>query len=285
MAWGQLRIVPSADMGDLGPHDGEPSVYEWRWYHSALGLSPWLVLIAAAVGVKANRNYRILLLGAPLTLVSLLYLAVMFGISLTRGRGMTSSSQVQFDLLFHSLAIGVTLLWLAAPMLIRRPATVRILAAVVLMTGIVGLAIVSFGTTSSDEAMMFMAFLGFLSAALVLTPAAAARLCRQSYRPVAFMLWLAMWLIVGGVLAVLGFLAVLLSMNAGPSASELPRLVQQGIAVGAILGVCLYVLHLPYLLLGFASPFFRARLQACLNLRPQGDSESKLSFASVDARP
>jgi hypothetical protein len=257
-------------MGGMGPHEGQASVYKWHWYDSVLGLLPWLILITAAVGVKANRNPRTLLLLGPLALVNLLYWSILFVISLRMGSPMTASSQTQFDLLFYPLAIGVTLLWLAAPVFERLPAAGRGLAAVVLMIALAALAVVSYGTASSDETTFSIALLGLLGAALALSPAAAARLCGHSYQPVAFMLWLAMWLIVGGVLAVLGILAVLVSVGAGPSVSELLRLVQQGVVVGAMIGLCLYVLYLPYMLLGFASPFFRARLQACLNLeRPR----------------
>ncbi len=262
-------------MGELGPHEGRASAYAWRWYDSARGLLPWLALIAAVVGIKANRDPRTLLLLIPLALVYLVYLLVLFGLSLWIGSSMDSSGRAQFDLLFYPLAISVTLLWLVIPAFARRPAAARTLAAIVLVLGVAGLAVISYGTASSDESMMFLAFLGLLGAALVLTPAAAARLSGRSYRPVVFMLWLAVWLIVGGVLAVLGFLAVLVSMNAGPSVSELPGVIVQGLVVGAIMGLFLYALHLPYMLLGFASPFFRTRLQACLNLQQPGGNESK----------
>lgn len=273
--------MPSADMGEIGPRKGQASTYQWRWYDSMLGLLPWLALVTAAVGIKANRNHRTLLLLVPLALVILLYRSFLFCVSLKVGSSMTSSSQVQFDLLFYPLAIGVTLLWLAAPVLGRRWGAVRILAAVVLMMAVAGLAIVSYGTASSDETVLSMALLGFLDAALALTPAAAARLCRRSYRPVVFMLWLAVWLIVGSVLAVLGLLAVLMLRNGGPDLGELPRLVQQGMVAGAIFGLFLYVLYLPYMLLGFASPFFRARLQACLNLQPSESGEDGSSFVAT----
>jgi len=262
-------------MGGIGPDEGRASVYRWRWYNAVLGLLPWLILIVAAVGIKANRDHRTLLLLVPLALANLLYWSILFLISLGMGSRASSSSQTQFDLLFYTLAIGMTLLWLAAPLFQRLPAVVRILAAVALMIALAGLAVVSYGTASPDETALFTAFLGLFGAALALTPAAAARLCGQLYRPTAFMLWLAIWLIIGCVLAVLGILAVLVSVNGGPGVSELPRLVLQGAVAGAIIGLCLYVLDLPYMLLGFASPFFRARLQACLNLEQPDDHKGE----------
>ena len=258
--FGELRIVPSANLGDVGPREGEASLYEWRWYYSALGSLPWLVLVAAIVGLKANRSPRILLILMPLAVVNLLYLL------LTKLSGMTSSSAMQFDLLFQSLVIGVTLLWLVAPALGRR-GVVRVVVAFVLLVAVTGVSIVSYGTMSSEETTMFLALLSLLGGVVVLAPVATTRLCRGRYRPVPFMLWLGVWMTIGGVVAVLGAFALLISLlGSGPSASEIPRVILQAMLAGSILGLCLYVLSLPYLLLGFASPFFRTRLQACLNL-------------------
>ena len=253
----------------MGPHEGQASLYEWQWHYSAPGLIVWLVLIAAAVGLRANRNYRILLILIPLAVVNLLYHL------LKKLSGMTSSSTIQFDVLFQSLAVGVTLLWLVVPALGQRGA-IRMAVAFVLLMAVAGLTVFSYGTASSEETTLFLVVLGLLGGLLVLAPSAATRLCRRLYRPVGFMLWLAVWMIVGGVVAMLAALAVLISvLSSGPSASEIPEVILQTMVVGSIFGLCLYALYLPYMLLGFASSFFRTRLQACLSLQqpdaPEGE--------------
>ncbi len=238
----------------------------------------WLALIAAVVAPRSNRNYRTLLILIPLALVAILYL------SLRRASGMSSSSATQFDLLFWPLAVGVTLLWLTAPALGQR-GVVRMAVAFVLLMAVAGLGVFSYGTASSQETTVLLVLLCVLGGVLVLAPVAAARLCGSHYRPVPFMLWLAVWTIVGGVAAMLLAFAVLLSvLSSGPSASEIPEVMVQTLVAGAIIGLCLYALNVPYLLLGFASPFFRARLQVCLNLRPAGDNESKASLVPANAR-
>ncbi len=250
----------------MGPHEGQVSLYKWHWYYSVPGLFVWLILIVALVGLKANRNRRILLILIPLTIVNLLYLLFKKAVS------MDSSSALQFDLLFQSLTVGVTLLWLVAPALGRR-GVVRVVVAFVLLMVVTGMSIFSYGTMSSEETTIFLVLLGFLGTVMVFAPAATTRLCQGRYRPVAFMLWLAVWMIVGSTVATLGAFAVMLSvLSSGPSASELSMVILQTMMVGAILGLCLYILYLPYMILRFASPFFRMRLQGCLNLRRREDA-------------
>lgn len=264
--FGQLRIVPSANMAGLGPHEGQPSVYQWHWYYSARGLLPWLVLVVAAVSIKANRNCRTLLILLPLAVVSLAYLLFRMV--------MSSSSAMQFDLLFYPLAIGITLLWLAAPVLGRYRSIMRLLMALALMMGVAALGLVSSGTESSEATTLLLTILAFLGAVAILAPVGAARLSGRSVHPVVFMLWLAVWMVVGSSIATLGTLGVAMSvLSWGLSMSELLRLVPQLITFAAILGVSLYLLYLPYMLLGFVSPFFRTRLRTCLNMEGPATSD------------
>jgi len=274
--FGQLRFIPSADIGDLGPHEGQAVLYLWRWYFSALGSSPWLVLVAATVGLKVNRDRRVLLILMPLAIVNLLYL------SFKKVWGMTSSSAVQFDVLFQSLAIGLSLLWLVAPALKGR-GFVRVAIAFGSVMAVAGLCILSYGTTSSEETAIFLGVLAFLGGVLILAPTVAARLCGGRYRPVGFMLWMGLWTVVGGVVAIVGSTAfVFLAFSSGPSLSELLGVILMAMMAGAIFGLCLYTLYLPYMVLGFVSPFFRVRLQACLNLNPPGERGGEESLASTN---
>ena len=253
----------------MGPHEGQASLYPWRWYYSATGLLVWLVLVAVAVWPKANRDRRIVLTLIPLALVNLLYLLF------KRLSGATSSSTVQFDLVFQSLIAAVTLLWLVAPVLTGR-GLARIGVALVLVVAVAGLSVFSFlGTTSSEETLVL---LGGLGAVLILAPTIATRRCGGRYRPVALTLWLALGAVLGGMAATVGFMVVIfLFFSSPPDASELLVVTLMTTLVGAVFGLCLFVLYLPYLLLGFVNPFFRERLQACLNLESTVESEEKRS--------
>jgi hypothetical protein len=63
--FGSLKIVPSADLGEMGPQQGQAVSFNWKWYYSALWLAIWLVVILAMVVPKTNRNIRILLIFVP----------------------------------------------------------------------------------------------------------------------------------------------------------------------------------------------------------------------------
>jgi hypothetical protein len=81
------------------------------------------------------------------------------------------------------------------------------------------------------------------------------------------MLWLGLWTLLGGAVTMLGFfIVVLLTLSSGPQ-HILPEVLQVAV-VGLVFGACLYLLNLPYMILGFVSPFFRERLQTCLKLEP-----------------
>ena len=229
-----------------------------------------MVLIVVAVVLRANRDRRILLILVPLVIVNGLYMLI------KNLPGMTSSSEVQFDMLFQSLAAGVTLLWLAAPALGRRGA-IRVVAAFGLAVAVAALAVYSYGARSSEDAALFLILLAGLGGVLVFAPAVSTRLCKGIYRPVRFMLWLGLWMVLGGALVTAGFAAVVtLAFSSGMSALEFLTAVLMSTLVGVIFGGCLYTLYLPYMLLGFVSPFFRSRLQTCLNLhRPAVDEEEQ----------
>lgn len=51
MGYGELRVVASRDIGDLGERQGPPVLVDWGWRHEAPGGGLWLLLpllIAAA---------------------------------------------------------------------------------------------------------------------------------------------------------------------------------------------------------------------------------------------
>lgn len=261
---GELRIVPSANLGNLGPRQGQASFYQWRWYDLAVGFLPWLVLIGAVIGIEANRRAHVLLIFVPLAVVNLLYL------SSKALSSMASSSAVQFDVLFQSLALGLTLLWLVAPAL-KGHGFIRVATAFGSVMAVAALCMISYGTTSAEETTVFAVVLGTMGAVLILAPIAARRFCRGFYHPARFALWLGFWTVIGGVLAMLGALVILLViLPSGPSGSQIPMILLMTMLAGVGVGSCLYIVQLPFVLLGFASSFFRHRLQGCLHLQPPG---------------
>lgn len=255
-----MKIVPSADIGELGPKEGTAVVYNWRWYYSAPGLLLWLVLILVLVLPKSNHNRRALLIFVPLVFVNLLWLLF------KKLSGMSSSDAQQFDILFQSMAIGIAVLWLIAPKFGGSNGFVRFCMSVGILAVVAGLGTLSYYTGFSGETAVCLVLLVFMSIVLLLALTVAGWLCKRRYLPVRYMLWLGLCTLFGSVAALLGFFIVL-TLFIFPSQVKLVSMFFEVVVVGLAFGACLYVLNLPYMILAFYSPFFRERFFACLNLK------------------
>jgi MFS family permease len=256
-----LKIVPSSgtNLGELGQQQGHASTFDWKWYYSAAGSLIWLALILAIVVPKANRDLRILLILVPLVIVNLLWLAFK-AIS-----GMPSSAASGFDTVFHSAAVGVAGLWLVANYLHRFGGFARFFMSFATSVAVACLGVFSYSIELSNETVVMLALLALMALMMLVAITLARKLCGGEYRPVCFMLWLALWTVLGSLVAMLGFIVVgSIIMSGGPDLSEGIMIVVLG---GSIIGLCLYVLNLPFMVLGFTNPLFRERLFACLGLK------------------
>jgi len=256
--FGQLKIVPSADIGQLGPQQGEAASFNWKWQYSAAKWIIWLVLILAFVAPKANRNIRAPLILIPLIIVNLLWLLFM------KYAKMNSTDAQQFTLIFNSMAVAVSVLWLIANYFVRFGGAIRFLLSFVTLMIVAGLGPWSYFAEFSGEMALFLALLIFMALTMLAAITLSRRLCGGKYRPVCFLLWLALWMLLGSLVATFGFLIVAsVIFSSGPGFSEL---ILMFALAGMIFGLCLYVLNLPFMILGFAHPFFRKRFCACLGL-------------------
>jgi hypothetical protein len=243
----------------MGPQQGEAASFDWKWYYSAAGSLIWLALILALVVPKANCDLRILLILAPLVIVNLLWLAF------KKLSGMPFSSASQFDTVFHSMAVGIAGLWLIANYFHGFGGFVRFLISLGILVAVACLGVLSYSFELPEETALFLALLVFMALTMLTAMTVSQRLCRGKYRPVCFMLWLALWTLLVSSVAMFGFIVVgSIITSSKPDLSEGIMIVVQG---GLTFGLCLYVLNLPFMILGFAHPFFRERFCACLGLQ------------------
>ncbi len=262
MAFGELKIVPSADIGELGPEEGTAVVYHWKWYYSVPALLLWAVLVLAIVLVKANRNPHALLILVPLLIVNLLWFGFL------KLFHFASVTRVQFDSLFASYTVGITVLWLLAHKLGNRNRFVTFLLALVVMTVVSLVGAISYNMSFSDETTQVSFLLVVLAFTMLFGFVLAAWRCRKRYSGLRFMLCLGVWTIAVGIVSLLSFfvIAVVIWSLAGGSLPPYSILIQVFI-VGLIFGVCLYVIVFPYMILALRSSFFRERFYACLRLK------------------
>ena len=259
---GQLRIVPATNLGDLEPQQSEAVVYDWKVSYSVLGSLPWLVLLLAFVIPKDNRNYRILFV-----LISLIVVFIFWWVFIKILPKMTSSNAIQFGTLFQSLAIGLTILWLIAHKFEKFGGLPRFFIAFAVMMVISFLGILSLYTDFENEVFLILALFAFMTIAMLLGFAMSVKLCRKVYRPKAFLLWLGLWLPLCCLFAMIGFVVV--GMIITKSVPPTEALLLQIPIVGLFFGVFLYIVNLPFMILGFASPLYRERFCACLRLKPK----------------
>jgi len=246
-------------MGELGQQQSEGTIYDWKWYHPASGLAIWLALIFAFVVPKANHNLRILWILVPLVIVSLLWLAF------KAVSGMPSSSESQFDTVFYSAAVGVTVLWLAAKYLDGFAGFVRFLISFGILMVVTCLGILSYSVEFSNETAIFLALFVFMVLTMLVTMTLSQKLCRGTYRPIRFMLWLALCTALTSWITMVGFVvAVSIITSSWPGFSEGIGIVVLG---GLIFGAGLYVLNFPFMILSFVNPFFRERLLIGLHFK------------------
>jgi len=79
------------------------------------------------------------------------------------------------------------------------------------------------------------------------------------------MLWLALWTMIISIVAFLTFFLIAVGPS-GP-AEELIRQIPGVLLVGLIFAICIYMLNLPFMILAFASTFYRKRFYAYFHLK------------------
>jgi hypothetical protein len=271
---GQLKVVASQDIGDLGPKESKAVAYHWKWYYHLPGLFLWAILVLALVLIKANRDRRAWLILVPLLIVYLLW-------SVFKQVLHVPSAQAEmFGMMVSSLTVGVAVLWLVGDKIGNRNRFVTFLLALVIMaaTGVAGA--VSYGMADfSEQTLSVLIFLAVSALSMLVGFVLAGRRCRKHYSGVVFMLWLAVWVIAAAMASMLVlYTSAFIMQGASISAFIVLMLACVG---GLVFGLCVYIINLPYMILGLRNAFFRERFYACLRLK----SMPPFAAAPADTRP
>jgi hypothetical protein len=196
--------------------------------------------------------------------------------------GLPSSAALQFDILFQSMLIGVSVLWLMANYFSRFGSAIRFLLSFGTIVIVAGLGTLSYSTEFSNETAMFLALFVFMALTMLAAITLSRKLCRGMYRPVCFMLWLAFCTLLVGIFAMFGYVIIgSIIMSSSPDLSEMISIIGFG---GMIFGLCLYVLNLPFMILGFTHPFFRERFFTCLNLKPMHAAQKNVNSGRLNGQ-
>jgi len=251
-----LKIIPSADIGELGPNEGTAVIYNWKWYYSIPALALWVVLLGAIVLVKANRNPRALLILLPLLAVNLLW----FGF--VKLLNFPSITRAEFGPLFASYTVGIAVLWLFAHKLGNRNRFSTFLLALIIMivVGLVGLASYSTGEFS-EQTVVFLMFLAILALAALVG------FVLEHYNGLRFILWLGIGTVIGSIVSLLFFMGIMFIVVGNVRDNLTSVMLLQILVMGLVAGLLLYVINLSFMIFGLNVSFFRERFFACLRLK------------------
>ena len=257
--FGDLQIAATPRSGAVAPFVGAPVAYHWPWHWHLPRLGPWLLLALAVALPRTNRQRHALLILVPLLVLGLLWERA------TTLTGMPSASRAQFSFLGEFLAVGLALLWLNADPLGRCGGLARLAAGlgILLLADLV--VILSYWGTFPGQTGMFLVFGAIMGVILLVSLTLTRRLAHRRYRPVRFLLWLAVGSTICSLAGAAAFVGVL-ALTTGYTLSDWHAVLREIVVPGLVLSLCLYAVNLPYMLLMFTSPFFRRRFQTWLGV-------------------
>ena len=261
--FGDLRIAATPGGDAVAPFAGAPVLYRWPWYWHLPSLAPWLLLALALALPRANRNRHALLI-----LVPLLVLGLLWG-WFTKATGMPSEPQMLYSFPVEFLVVGLALLWLNADQIGRRRGLARLATSlgILLLASVV--MVLSYGRTFPGARALGIPVASVVMGLILLISLALTRwLARRRYRPVRFMIWLAVWCTLCALASTTVFVGILILVGS-LEIRALHDVTLQLATPALVLALCLYVVSLPYLLLMFTSPFFRRRFLVWLGAAPE----------------
>ena len=254
-AGGKLTIVASSDLGALGSKNGSPVVYNWVLPGVAPLLLPWLVILGLLT-LKPNRCAAAWLIWLPLGCV--------FALTLSPPTMLPAGTNFFLDVI-AALAIGLAAVWLLSNYLKQSHRMLTFLCVLLALAGFSVLAAAAKQGLSllSVESLQIGVVLGTGVLASAVALSLAGLICRSRYHPLGLYLWLlvllaGIWLLI----AMPFFLIATVSSGGNIPWSEF------FIPVLAVATVNFATL-LPFLILSSASAFFRERLKALLNVKPE----------------
>ena len=129
---GELRVVASQKIGELGPSSGSPVVFHWRWYYHFPDWSIWATMLVLVIVPRANRHRQAWLILLPLGLVLLVWRMPLMLL------GFPDDTTEKIGFIVAWVAVGWTMVWLLGHWLKNRYRTVTFFLALGLML-VVGL--------------------------------------------------------------------------------------------------------------------------------------------------
>ncbi|MHC4553230.1 MAG: hypothetical protein ACYSUT_10790 [Planctomycetota bacterium] len=259
---GELKIVISGDIGDLGPTEGKAVSYHWNPMYNVAGVLPWLLVAGVFVLFKENRRGHAWLILLPV----LVFKGILVGINaiLAAVAGMPAEVSIMFHTLADCLLIGFVMNWLLGERIGNRNRFVTWLLGVIVFAVVWGVSL--FGIGTGQEAMVISIFIGVTVAVLMISFVLAGYLCRKKFGPVKFCLWTALWVFVLTNLLFFVIIAIQYA-SVGMGGIDFAMVLLQVLMVSGIYAGILIVALLPFEIILLANTFWRKRFEAVFGLK------------------
>ena len=261
---GHVSIVSSQQLGDLGSAQGIPVGFHWRWYHHVPRLALWVLILLLLILVRGNHKWQAWLILLPPLAVMVAWRMIARLLSLP-----PSAEELAGGVLV-SLAAAWAIVWLLGHWLAGRNRITAFFSSLVVMLLVGGLSCwCFFGLGSDQDLARWSIFYGMSSFVLLVATTLSGFCCRGEYRPKVFMAWMILWTllayaIVVPILAVVE--AVYRAAGFFDSLIVFFSVLFSCLVLGGTLGVTLYVMNLPFMLLATRSVFFRERFRRFFHL-------------------
>ena len=252
-----------SDLGDLGLKQGPPIRFVWTVPNLLPLLLPWLAVLAL-LALPSNRNARAWWIWAPLVGVVLLGVSLEAAADTSNNEGLSFSVQAAC-----AAAFGLAGVWLLGAGLARRGRAVSFVLMSLAFTAVSLLAVVVspvweqlWGLRQYEPALLLYILLFWIAGGLVFAGGQnlTGWMCRKRFScprvlfRLPFWLWV-MWLVAGGLLGCVMKFIINDSFE------------WMGMLMGTlVLALVSFGIILPYLILSFASSFYRNRLKDLLRL-------------------
>lgn len=253
----------------------------WRLVDQFSGLAVWVLLAAAIVLLKENRNRKVLLIVLPVIAVNLLWIGIK--LLLASSAGMPSGSAALFDVLVAGFTVGAALVLLIAGRFKGMNRFLIVLLAAAVMAAAFALSYIgSRGLVFGGEAIQLSIFFGVITVAAMLALVLAGLFCRRHFGAVKFALWLGAWcvLLCAGMLLSVA-LTVALVMTALGNHMSVWGQIGKFIFAGGTMGAVVYVFLLPFVVLAISSDLFGGRFYGCFRRKgmviPQAGVEADVA--------
>jgi hypothetical protein len=256
MVAGELKVVASSDLGELGAKDGPPVTFLWATTGVGLHLVPWLAVAVLLVLLRANRRSGAWWLLLPLLCVQALLWCLQSLLAFVGAEALHVFQQV-----FAALSFGIAAAWLVCPLFGRRMWVVSFVE-VLLAAGCMGLlafAVRADWSAELPENIACSILLGLAVFWSALALSLAGLFCRRRLRPMVFWLWVLGVVVAGWLATGTPFLLIRVVGEGGPA-------VWGFVGFAVLVALVQFLVLWPFLLLAFIHPFYRGRLESVWGL-------------------